>query len=165
MNRHLESNEVDALICGEELDQARMEHLRNCISCRKEIESFRAIVDTAAVEMEAGMPEIETQIEAVLRRIAPIEDAEEPAARSLSRKGIRRALLLAAATLLLVLGGLRLRPGVRIAAQPTPLPGLKIEEILSTTDALLADNSIPGFESLDSLNDADIDSLLESQDS
>jgi len=165
MNRHLESKEVDALICGEELDQERMEHLRNCLSCRKQIESFREIVDAAALEIEAEMPEIDTQVEAVLGRLAAVEGVKEPVSRAVSRQGLRRALLLAAATLLLILGGLKLRPGAGIAVQPTPRPGLKIEEILSTTDALLADNSIPGFESLDSLDDTDIDSILESQDS
>ncbi len=163
MNKHWTDQDLDLFLSGEELAGERMEHLQNCLSCRRRIDTFRRLVHDAAAELESELPEPEEQVDAILQRIA--SEGPRRARLGHSRLVLRRSLLMAAATLLIVLGGLSLRPGGRAKLSPTPRPELQIEEILSTADALLADNSIPGFEGLDGLAEDDLDLVLDGKNS
>jgi len=167
MNTHWTDDDFDAFFCGDEIGPERLAHLKECLSCRKRVDDFSALVEGASRQIEAEMPEAGEQLESILVGIASLSTTQNHGRgrkwRALS--GVQRSLLMAAATLLLILGGLSLRPAGRTRLAPTPRPDLQVEEILSTANALLADNSIPGFDGLGSLNEGELELVIDNNQS
>ena len=142
MNTHLKDDELTAAIAGLEVPPEAAEHLASCVSCRQQAAEIRQSIDDRRREMEAEHPDWQRQQQDVMARLA-----ETPVAPG---SGARRWLrpVLAAAAVLIVAVGLRLSfsPAVVVPPVKNDLP---IEEILAEVDAVLADDSLPGFESID----------------
>jgi len=159
MNNHLDDWELSAALASVTLDQQTRDHLGSCIVCRRRLEAFRDTVGEHRRDLAAVAPDLQKQKEAILARLTTAEIAT-PMKR---RARWVRPLLAAAATALLVIAGGLLQHGSDPTVIPTPRPDLPIEEILAQTEALLADDSIPGFEVLGHFSEAEIDSLLAQQ--
>jgi len=144
MNRHLSDQEIAAAVAGQELAPERARHLEDCVVCRREVENLLELITRRREALEAGAPDWDDQH----RRI--MEQMSAPAAQvvALHRRHIWRPILAAAAALVAVVGiwfqMARHRPAITARTLP-------VEQILSDVDATLADESVPGFESLDSL--------------
>ena len=48
--QHLTEDELDDLLCGEDLPRSRAEHIQGCLVCRRRRDEFLAVVDEAAGE-------------------------------------------------------------------------------------------------------------------
>jgi len=170
MTQHLDDREITQMLAGDDLAQTRHDHLENCLSCRAKIEDFRNAVEALRLKQKEEMPDWENQKDTILQRLAddqverPKNEILNPNARYSSGSGwkrnFRRHLLMAAAMLLLFLGGIHLRSRSDLPLIATPKPELQIEDILLTADALLADTAIPGFESLGVIDDSTIQLIL-----
>jgi len=171
MTQHLNDREIDQLLAGDELAPFRCDHMENCLSCRAKIEEFRNAVESLRLLQEEEMPDWENQHYNILQRLDTLRgetlngETLNPKVRHISgngwKKNLRRSLLMAAAVLLLFMGGIHLRSRSQLPLMTTPIPELQIEDILQTADALLADTAIPGFESLDTLDNSTIQLILE----
>jgi len=144
MNRHLSDQEIAAEVAGLELEADRARHLDGCVVCRRKVETFLKTVDARREVLQAEAPDWESQ----RRRI--MEQVGAPAASVvvLRRRRLWRPLLAAAAALMAAVGIWLQTTDRRPAVSARNLP---VEQILSDVDATLADESVPGFESLDSL--------------
>lgn len=144
MNRHLSDDEIAAAVAAEKLAPERARHLEDCVPCRREVDGFLELIAERRRVLEAEGPDFEEQ----RRRI--LEGLVHPAAPvvALHRRHIWRPILAAAAALVTVVGIWFQMTRHRPAAVVRPLP---VEQILSDVDATLADRSVPGFESLDSM--------------
>jgi anti-sigma factor RsiW len=143
MNRHLEEHEITTAVAGLELDARFAEHLGTCVSCRERVAAMREAIEERRRDLEAEAPNWEQQREDILRRL-PSTPTERPSRR---RSWTRPLLALAAVVVVAI--GLRVlwTPG----SPPEPPVGaeLPVEEILAEVDAVLDDESIPGFELID----------------
>ncbi len=144
MNRHLSDEEITAVVAGLELGPERARHLGDCVACRRQAEELLELIGARREALEAEAPDWERQRRRILDQVAA------PAAPvvTLHRRHIWRPVLAAAAALVAAVGiwyqTVHHRPAVSARALP-------VEQILSDVDATLADESVPGFESLDSL--------------
>jgi anti-sigma factor RsiW len=142
MNAHLTNEQFAAAVAGLETVLEAAEHLGCCVSCRHEVAVLQHSINDRREEMEAGFPNWAQQREQVLARLAAVPTGR----RAPSRRWVR-PLLAAAAVLVAVVGvGLLMPHG---AVDPLPTQELAIEEILADVDAILADDSLPGFEPID----------------
>lgn len=144
MNRHLSDEEIAAAVAGLELAAEPARHLESCVTCRREVEDFLELIANRRGAMEVETPDWSDQ----QRRI--MEQIDVPAAPvvPLHRRRLWRPVLAAAASLAAAVGIWLQVAHHRPAASTRPVP---VEQILSEVDATLADQSVPGFESLDSL--------------
>ncbi|HHQ48392.1 MAG TPA: hypothetical protein ENK19_05850 [Acidobacteria bacterium] len=144
MNRHLSDEELAMTMAGEELAPDRARHLEGCLSCRRELEELVRLIGARREDMEAGAPDWEAQRQRIVEQVTAPAAAVVP----LRRRPVWRPLLAAAAAVVAVVGIwvqlARHRPTTTVQAVP-------VEQVLSEVDATLADESVPGFESLDSL--------------
>lgn len=143
MTQHLNEHEITQAVAGLELEPEAAEHLASCVSCRREVSSTVALFDARRRIMEDGAPDWELQHRRILESLPAA-----PAIRTGRRRWWIRPLLAAAA---LVVAGIGLRalwnPSTpSVAVPPVEVP---VEEILAEVDAVLADDSIPGFEFID----------------
>jgi hypothetical protein len=140
MKNHLEEHEITAAVAGLELEDAAAEHLGACLSCRQRVSAARDIFDARRQDLEAEAPDWERQRQEILLRL-PSVPARQPA----RRRAWTRPLLAVAAVLVAAIGLKALW-----APAPPVDPGvgseLPVEQILAEVDAVLADDSIPGFE-------------------
>lgn len=138
MNRHLNDDQIAAAVAGTQLDETAAEHLASCVSCKRQVASVRGLIEQRRQEMVAEEPDWEDQRERVLARLGEAE---------ISRSGRRwlRPALAAAALIALAVGvGLLQLPNGGV-----PDREIAVEEILAEAEALLDDDSIPGFEAID----------------
>jgi anti-sigma factor RsiW len=152
MTQHLEDHEVDAAVAGLGLDKAARDHLDHCIECRRKVAAIEELIDARRGEMTGQEPDWEAQREAVLDRL-PHAAPSAPVPR---RGWWRPALAVAAVTVMAVGVGLLSPRGVEL---PSDLSDAAVEEILAEVEAVLADDSIPGFELIDPGYD-DLESYL-----
>jgi hypothetical protein len=104
---------------------------------------MKGLIDARRQEILSGEPDWERQREEILLRLPSVTEA----ARSRRRRWIRP--LLAAAAVLLMVIGVRI---LRIPGTPGEIhvdDDIAVEEILAEVDAVLADDYLPGFESID----------------
>ena len=143
MKNHLEDRHITAAVAGLELEPDVERHLASCLSCRLQVVEMREQIDARRGEIEAGAPDWERQRREILLRLP-----EAPVMASARRKRWVRPLLAAAAVLLMVIG-LRVLwvPGTPVT--PVVDGEIAVEEILAEVDAVLADEYLPGFESID----------------
>ena len=149
MSMHLEEHEITSAVAGLELEPAAWEHLAACLSCRQRVASMRELIDVQRQRFEAEAPDWVRQRQEVLSRL-PSALAAGPE----RRRWWSRPLLAVAAVLVAAIG-------LKVLWTPPspndPMAGLElpVEQILAEVDAMLADDSIPGFELIDpGLDDA-----------
>lgn len=142
MNTHLSDDDFAAVAAGLEVDSKAREHLASCVACRQQVTDLEAFVTERRRVMEAEAPDWRLQHRQVMARL---DVASETAASS--RQRWLRPVAAVAATLVAAVG-------IRLAmapheATPPATEDLAVEEILAEVDAVLADDSLPGFESID----------------
>lgn len=140
--KHLENEEIAAAVAGLELEVPAEEHLASCLSCRRQVSETRELIERRRQLLAEEEPEWERQRSEVLLRL-PMT----PAVASRRNSRWLRPVLAVAAVLLLVVGlGLLRRAAPERGTEGS---GLAVEKILADVDAVLDDDSIPGFESID----------------
>jgi len=143
MTNHLDEREISASVAGLELAGPAAEHLESCLECRRRIADTAQLIGRRRAEQEAGEPDWEAASAAVLARLPGVE-SDPSAAR---RRYWWRPLAAAAAAVAIAVAVGLLAPG-RVADEE-PSIEISVEEILAEVDAVLADDSIPGFELID----------------
>ena len=142
MKSHLEEHEITAAVSGLELEAAVEEHLGSCVSCRRQVSATRDVIDARRGNLEAEAPDWERQRQEIMLQLP-----STPMARSRRRRWARP--LLAVAAVLVAAIGLRVLWAPAPVVDPGVVSELPVEQILAEVDAMLADDSIPGFELLD----------------
>jgi len=138
MKGHLDDHEIAAAVAGLPLDEPATEHLAGCLSCNRQVTALQRLTIERRRQMADEAPDWQTQQEQILSRLG-----DSPAPRS-ARRWMRPALAAAAVVAIAV--------GVGLLQQPNgvgPSQEIAVEEILAEADALLEDDSIPGFEIID----------------
>jgi len=143
MRTHLEEHEIIAAVVGLELEAAAEEHLGSCVSCRRQVSAMRDVIDARRGDLEAEAPDWERQRQEIMLQLP-----STPTIRPLGRRRWARPLLAIAAVLVAAIG-LRALWAPPPAVDPGIVSELPVEQILAEVDAMLADDSIPGFELLD----------------
>jgi len=144
MKTHLDEHEITAAVAGLRLEPEVTEHLESCLSCRQQFSVMREAIEERRQLLEVEVPDWERQREEVLARLP----AEPSAGRQRRRRWMRP--ILAAAALLVAAIGLRALWAPAPAVVENGIgPELPVEQILAEVDAVLADDSIPGFEIID----------------
>jgi hypothetical protein len=143
MNNHLDEHEITAAVAGLELEATAAEHLGACLSCRQRVSAMRDLIDERRQELESDAPDWERQRQEVLLKL-PAVPAVQPA-----RRRVWTRPLLAVAAVLVAAVGLRALWAPAPAVDPGIGSELPVEQILAEVDAVLADDSIPGFEFID----------------
>ncbi len=142
MNTHLTDDDIAAVVAGLESSSRAAEHLSSCVSCRQEVAALQRLVADRRRGMEAEHPDWQRQRLEVMARIP-----DRPAPLAAHARRWFRPLLAAAAVLVVAVGlGMLIPP---VAEIPAPTDDLAIEQILAEVDAVLADDSLPGFEFID----------------
>ncbi len=141
MRSHLTSEEIAAVVAGLELEPAAAEHLESCVICRAETSDLEVLIGARRTEIATDEPDWDAQAQRVMDRLP----ADTGAGRDHRRKWLRPVLAVAAVVVLAVGVGV-LRPDGPV--EP-PVGEPSVEEILAEMDALLSDDSIPGFEIID----------------
>jgi len=142
MKSHLEEHEITAAVAGLELEAAAEEHLGSCVSCRRQVSAMRDLIDARLEDLEAEAPDWERQRQEIMLQLPGT-----PIARPRRRRWTRP--LLAVAAVLLAVVGLRALWAPAPVVEPSGASELPVEQILAEVDAMLADDSIPGFELID----------------
>ena len=142
MTRHLEDHEIDAAVAGIGPDEAVRDHLARCAECRRKVAAMEELIDARRAEIARQEPDWEAQREAVLARL-PNAAVSAPVRR---RWWLRPVSAVAAVAAMAVAVGLLVPRGGEL---PSELSDAAVEEILAEMDALLEDDSIPGFELID----------------
>lgn len=143
MNRHLEDHQITAAVAGLEVDPVAEEHLASCLSCRQRVAAMGELIADRRRELVAEAPDWERQRKEIFLRLP-----DAPAAVPFHRKRWVRPLLAAAAVLVMAIG-VRMLWAPRAPVVPAAEGEIAIEEILAEVDAVLADEYLPGFESID----------------
>jgi anti-sigma factor RsiW len=138
MTKHLSDDEVAAAVAGVELEAPVQEHLASCLICHRQVTALRDLVEARRAEMAGEEPDWESQ------RVAVLSQLGDGAAGAKGRRWLRPALAAAAAVAMAIGVGLMQLPGGNGNDHE-----LAVEEILAEADALLEDDSIPGFEVID----------------
>ena len=142
MKSHLEEHEITAAVAGLELEAAVEEHLGSCVSCRRQVFAMREVIDARLEDLEAEAPDWERQRQEIILQL-PATPIARPKRRLWTRP------LLAVAAVLVAAIGLRALWKPAPVVDPGVVSELPVEQILAEVDAMLADDSIPGFELLD----------------
>jgi anti-sigma factor RsiW len=138
MRRHLDDEVMAAVLAGVELDGPERAHLESCVVCRRQLAGLRDLVAARQAELVGQEPDWDRQRSEVMDRLAGHER------RSVRRRWLRPAMVAAAAVVVgAALGVLQLTDGSGSQRD------LAVEEILAETEALLGDDTIPGFEVID----------------
>ena len=138
MNTHLNDHEIAAAVAGLDLEPATLAHHGACGACRGKVEAMRALLDRRRLELLGEAPDWDAQRRQVLQRLAP----------TLPKTSRLRPVLAAAAAVLVALALSLVRaPGPPVGTEA--VSRLDVDEILAEVDAVLADDSLPGFEAID----------------
>jgi len=141
MSQHLDDATLTAAVAGLDLTPDERRHLADCVACRRAVDGLRRTIAARRSELEAGAPDWTAQRRAVLERL--------PQGRPAFRPRLSAPLLaLAAAVLVGAIGLAVWQIGLQAPAAP-PADAAELERVLAEADALLADDSIPGFEPID----------------
>jgi hypothetical protein len=143
MNTHLDEEQITAAVAGLDLGEATEEHLAACLSCRQQVAAFKDLISTRGEQMAAEAPDWDRQRAEILLRLPA-----DPARRSVTGRRWLRPLIAAAAVVVVVVG-LDLLWSPAPAGDPVVELEVPIEQILAEVDAVLSDDSLPGFESID----------------
>jgi anti-sigma factor RsiW len=138
MKDHLDDVEFASALAGEELTGEAAEHLGSCVSCRLRLAEMRGWIEERRQRMERDAPDWQDQRERIAARL---DGVSAPRRR---RRWLRPAV--AAAALIAVAVGVGI---MQLPRGEDVRSDLAVEEILAEADALLADDTIPGFEVID----------------
>jgi hypothetical protein len=141
--RHLEDDQIAAAVAGLDLEPDARSHLASCLSCRQQVEEMNALIDSRRQELLSGEPDWEQQREEILMRLPGVTEAAP------SKKWRWMRPVLAAAAVLLMVIGVRTLWVPEIPGERPVGDEIAVEEILAEVDAVLADDYLPGFESID----------------
>jgi hypothetical protein len=100
-------------------------------------------IEARRLEFEADQPDWERQPQEIMMRV-PAEAAVRPA-----RQSVWKRPLLAVAAVLVAAVGLKVMWAPAPPVDSGVVPELPVEQILAEVDAVLADDTIPGFELID----------------
>ena len=142
MTTHLTDDEVTAAVAGLVGSQEAAEHLSSCVRCRQEVAEMQRLIIDRRRGMEAEFPDWQRQRRDVMARLGD----QSTVRRAPARRWLR-PFLAAAAALVVAVGVSLLMP--HGATTPPAADDLAVEQILAEVDAVLADDSLPGFESID----------------
>jgi len=154
MNSHLDEQHVTAAVAGLDLEPGTEEHLATCLSCRQQVAAFKDLIDARGEQMAAEMPDWDRQRAEILLRLPA-----DPEGRSVKNRRWLRPFLAAAAAVIVIVG-LELLWSPAPTGDPVVELEVPIEQILADVDAVLSDDSLPGFESIDPGVD-DLESIFE----
>ena len=143
MKTHLEEHEITAAVAGLELEATAEEHLGSCVSCRQQVSAMRAVIDARRRDLEDEAPDWERQRQEIILRL-PLAPTTQ-----LKRRRVWTRPLLAIAAVLVAAIGLKALWAPAPTVDPGVVSELPVEQILAEVDAMLADDSIPGFELID----------------
>lgn len=142
MNTHLTDEDLAAAVAGHGVSSQAAKHLSSCMSCRQEVAELQQSIAERRQGMAAEAPDWQRQRQEVMARLA-----DRTTVHRVSARRWLRPFLAAAAVLVVAVGvGLLMPHG---AATPSATDDLAVEQILAEVDAVLADDSLPGFESID----------------
>ena len=144
MKTHLDEHEISAAVASLELEPEAAEHLGLCLSCRQQVSAMREATDERRRDLEAEAPDWDRQREEIMARLPAA-----PATVQKSRRRWTRPLLAAAAVLVAAIGLRSLWAPAPAVVENGTVSELPVEQILAEVDAVLADDSIPGFEIID----------------
>lgn len=143
MTNHLDEREISAAVAGLELAAPAAEHLESCLECRRRVAELQQLIGRRRAEQATGEPDWEAARAAVLARLPGVESGR---AASRLQRWWRPLAAAAAVAAIAVAVGLLVPDRVAIDSTESELP---VEEILAEVDAVLGDDSVPGFELID----------------
>jgi hypothetical protein len=143
MTNHLDEREISAAVAGLELAGPAAEHVESCLECRRRVADTAQLIGRRRAEQTAGEPDWEAARAAVLAQLPGVESE-----RAASRRLRWWQPLAATAAVVAVAVAVALLAPDRVAVDPSESE-LPVEEILAEVDAVLSDDSIPGFELID----------------
>ena len=140
---HLDDYEFANAVAGLELEPETVEHLSACVSCRQQVAALQGAIADRREEFRGQSPDWDRQREEIMARLPSAQ-----VGRTIASRRWLRPLIAAAAVVLVAVGlnSLWDPPGV---SEPVVGSDIEIEEILAEVDAVLADDSLPGFEFID----------------
>jgi len=149
MTTHLDEHEITDSVAGLELEPAAAEHLGSCLSCRQQVSAMRDLIEARRQRLDGEAPDWERQRQEIMMQLPSASTTRPERHRLWSRS------LLAVAAVLVAAIGLRILWTPAPVVDPGVVSELPVEQILAEVDAVLADDSIPGFELIDpGLDDA-----------
>ncbi len=154
MSTHLDEEQITAAVAGLDLELETQEHLTGCLSCRQRVAAFEDLVASRGKQMAAETPDWDRQRAEILLRL-PADPASRPVR---TRRWLQP--LIAAAAVAIVVVGLDLVWSPSPTGDPVVELEVPIEQILADVDAVLSDDSLPGFEPIDPGVD-DLESIFE----
>ncbi len=141
MSHHLDDATLAAAVAGLDPTPEQRRHLADCLACRRAVDELQRTIAGRRFALEAEAPDWDAQRRAILARL--------PQPRPAARPRSSAPLLALAATILVGAIGLGVwQFGLEAPAGP-PADAAELERVLAEADALLADDSIPGFEPID----------------
>ncbi len=143
MNRHLDQSQITAAVAGLELEPSVAEHLGSCLSCRQQVAITHELIDDRRRELAADEPDWERQQREIMLQLPPVVNGQS------TRRRVWTRPLLAVAAVIVAAIALRALWAPAPAVDPGAASELPVEQILAEVDAILADDSIPGFELID----------------
>jgi predicted anti-sigma-YlaC factor YlaD len=142
MKRHLNKAEIAASVAGDELGADAREHLADCLDCRRKVGAMSELIDGRRRQQASDEPDWEAQLQSVMARIP----ATVEAAPVRTTRWWRPMLMAAAVVMVAVVVGILGTSGPTVVTTNGDIP---VDQILAEVDALLDDDSIPGFEIID----------------
>ncbi len=156
MNRHLVDDDIASAVAGLPLIQEAQDHLKDCLSCRREVQAMKSLLEERREQQLAGAPNWSEQHRSILDKLPQLSPIQS---RTRRPRWVQPMMALAASILIVIGIGI-----VRFSAnttQPLTTTELTLEEILAETESLLNNDSIPGLWVADPVsNIEDIESLF-----
>jgi hypothetical protein len=139
---HLEDQEIAAAVAGLPLTEDAADHLQLCEHCSQQVVELAGLIGCRGRKLAGEAPDWHRQRELVLARLG------EPVAADVTSPR-RLWPLLAAAAAAVAAFGLSVAELPRPASEARGEPRMAVEEVLAEVDAVLDDDTLPGFEAID----------------
>ena len=140
--KHLDDGQISTAVAGLDLDAEGRGHLETCVDCRRRVGSMQDLIGARRLRMEDEEPDWAAQHEAVLGRLPSVAQTTSVRSRGWWRPAMAAAAALAVVAVVSMVGP----RSTELAPNDSDFP---VAEILAEVDALLEDDSIPGFEIID----------------
>lgn len=161
MTHHLDDASFAAALSGSTVDPAIRDHLESCLVCRRELQVHADLLEAENRRQRLQAPDWNAQRASILEQLPATTPVVSIAP---TRRRWMRRLMAAAATGLVAIGIGWIAHDLN---RPTPSDPVPVEDILATTDRLLAEDGVPGFDAIDPYSEQEIDYglLLDNQNS
>ncbi len=140
--KHLDDEQISAAVAGLEPDAEERGHLQSCVECRRRVQAMQRLIDSRRLRLEDDEPDWAAQRQSVLGRLPRVAPAPAAVARGWWRPAMAAAAALAVVAVVSLVGP-------RSTELSSDVAEIPVAEILAEVDALLEDDSIPGFEVID----------------